>query len=326
MEPQRRELLRLMAAGAALPALSNIASAQTWPSRPVRIVVPVPPGGPNDFMGRLAAQILSEALGQQFIVENRPGAGSTLAAKAVAAAEPDGYTLLVVSPGSMAIGPMLYPAAAYDPATAFAPVGYIANTPFVMISRPQASYKTLPELIAYAKANPGKLNFGVPNGVPPHMIAAWFRVQTGTDIVIVPYAGAAMAMTDLMGGHVDLGFETTSVTLPHVREGTVRALGVTTANRLPEIPDVPTMIESGVPDFIAVTWYGLVAPAGTPKPIIDRLSAGLVAGLKSPQMRERFKQLGAIANPGTPEDFASFLAKEIPKWVAMAKLSGVKPE
>jgi tripartite-type tricarboxylate transporter receptor subunit TctC len=195
-----------------------------------------------------------------------------------------------------------------------------------MITRPQAAQRTLPELIAYAKANPGKLNFGIPNGAPPHMLAAWFRNVTATDIVIVPYRGASTVLTDMIGGQVDLGFETTSVTFAHVREGKVRALGVATTSRLPELSDVPTMIEGGVPDFIASSWTGIVAPAGTPQPLIMRLNAEINAGIHSPMLQERFKQLGAIANPGTPEDFAAFITKERPKWVNMVKLSGVQPE
>ena len=226
----------------------------------------------------------------------------------------------------MAIGPTLYPNAGYDPATAFAPIGFVSSVPYVMITRPQSEQKTLPELIAFAKANPGKLNFGIPNGAPPHMLAAWFRSQTNTDIVIVPYRGASIAMTDMIGGQIDLGFETTSVTFGHVHEGKVRALGVATTKRLAEIPDVPTMIESGIPDFTASSWTGLVAPAGTPRPIIERLNRELVTGLKSEQLQARFKQLGAISEPGTPEDFAAFMVKEVPKWVTMVKLSGVKPE
>jgi tripartite-type tricarboxylate transporter receptor subunit TctC len=297
-----------------------------YPSRPIKLLVPFPAGGPVDVMGRLVAQHLSTTLGQQVIIENRPGAGATLGGKAAATAEPDGYTLMVGSAATYAIGPTLYPNAGYDPTTAFAPIAFVSSVPYVMITRPQAAQRTLPELIAYAKANPGKLNFGIPNGAPPHMLAAWFRSTTATDIVIVPYRGASSVLTDMIGGQVDLGFETTSVTFEHVREGKVHALGVATAARLPELPDVPTMIEGGVPDFIASSWTGIVAPAGTPRPLIMRLNAEINAGIRSPMMRERFKQLGAIANPGTPEDFAAFIAKERPKWVNMVKLSGVQPE
>jgi tripartite-type tricarboxylate transporter receptor subunit TctC len=188
------------------------------------------------------------------------------------------------------------------------------------------SARTLPDLIAYARANPGKLNVGVPNGAPPHMIAAWFRSATRTDIVIVPYKGASNVITDLMGGQIDLGFETTSVTFGHVHEGKVKALGVATQARLPELPDVPTMIESGLRDFIASSWTGIVTPAGTPKDIIGRLNAEVNSALKSPELQDRFKKLAAEATPGTPEDFAAFIVREVPKWQAMAKLAGVKGE
>jgi len=296
-----------------------------YPSRPIKLLVPFPAGGPVDVMGRLVAQHLSTTLGQQMIVENRPGAGSTIAGKAITVAEPDGYTLLVGSAATYAIGPTLYPNAGYDPNT-FTPIAFVSSVPYVMITRPQATQRTVPELIAYAKANPGKLNFGIPNGAPPHMLAAWFRNLTATNIVIVPYRGASLVLTDMIGGQVDLGFETTSVTFTHVREGKVRALGVATTSRLPELPDVPTMIEGGVPDFVASSWTGIVAPPGTPRAIVDKLNAEINVGLKTPLMQERFKQLGAIANPGTPEDFAAFIAKEQPKWVNMVKLSGVQPE
>src|SRR5882672_8201567 len=260
---------------------------ERYPSRPIKLLVPFPAGGPVDVMGRLVAQHLSTTLGQQMIVENRPGAGSTIAGKAITMAEPDGYTLLVGSAATYAIGPTLYPNAGYDPNT---------------------------------------LNFGIPNGAPPHMLAAWFRNLTATDIVIVPYRGASLVLTDMIGGQVDLGFETTSVTFAHVREGKVRALGVATTSRLPELPEVPTMIEGGVPDFVASSWTGIVAPPGTPRAIVNKLNAEINAGLKTALMQDRFKQLGAIASPGTPEDFATFIAKEQPKWVNMVKLSGVQPE
>ena len=298
---------------------------EKYPTRPIRLLVPFPAGGPVDVMGRLIAQRLSSTIGQQVILENRPGAGSTLAARAAAGADPDGYTLLVASAASLAIGPALYNNIGYDPATSFAPIAMVSSVPYVMIAGPSVSARTLPDLIAYARANPGKLNVGVPNGAPPHMIAAWFRSATRTDIVIVPYKGANV-ITDLMGGQIDLGFETTSVTFGHVHEGKVKALGVATQARLPELPEVPTMIESGLPDFIASSWTGIVTPAGTPKDIIGRLNAEVNAALKSPELQDRFKKLAAEANPGTPEDFAAFIVREVPKWQAMAKLAGVKGE
>ena len=283
---------------------------EEYPTRPIRLLVPFPAGGPVDVMGRLIAQRLSSTIGQQVILENRPGAGSSLAASAA----------------SLAIGPALYNNIGYDPATSFAPIAMVSSVPYVMIAGPSVSARTLPDLIAYARANPGKLNVGVPNGAPPHMIAAWFRSATRTDIVIVPYKGASNVITDLMGGQIDLGFETTSVTFGHVHEGKVKALGVATQARLPELPDVPTMIESGLPDFIASSWTGIVTPAGTPKDIIGRLNAEVNSALKSPELQDRFKKLAAEASPGTPEDFAAFIVREVPKWQAMAKLAGVKGE
>ena len=312
---------------AVLIGLGTCAQAQEkYPTRPIRLLVPFPAGGPVDVMGRLIGQKLSSTLGQQVIIENRPGAGSTLAARAAASADADGYTLLVASAASLAIGPALYNNIGYDPATSFAPIALVSSVPYVMIAGPNVAAKTLPDLVAYAKANPGKLNIGVPNGAPPHMIAAWFRSATATDVVIVPYKGASNVITDLMGGQIDLGFETTSVTFGHVHEGKVKALGVATRSRLPELPDVPTMIESGLPDFVASSWTGIVAPAATPKDIIGKLNAEVNAGLKSPEMRDRFKKLAAEASPGTPEDFAAFIVREVPKWQAMAKLAGVKAE
>ncbi len=307
-----------------LIGLGTTAHAQErYPSRPIKLLVPFPAGGPVDVMGRLIGQRLSSALGQQVIIENRPGAGSTLAARAAATADPDGYTLLVASAASLAIGPALYSNIGYDPATSFAPVALVSSVPYVMIAGPKVAAKHVPELVAYAKANPGKLNIGVPNGAPPHMIAAWFRSVTRTDIVIVPYKGASNVITDLMGGQIDLGFETTSVTFGHVHEGKVKALGVATQSRLPELPDVPTMIESGLPDFIASSWTGIMAPAATPKDIIGRLNADVNAALTSPEMQDRFSKLAAEARPGTPEDFAAFIVREVPKWQAMAKLAGI---
>jgi tripartite-type tricarboxylate transporter receptor subunit TctC len=323
---RRRQFLFGPAAMGLSAVLAVGARAQSYPTRPIKLIVPFPAGGPVDVMGRLVAQQLSSRLGQQVIIDNHPGAGSTLAGRMAANAEPDGYTLLVGSAGTLAIGPALYRNIGYNPEKSFAPIAMVSSVPYVLIAGPKVPAATLPQLIAYAKANPGKLNFGVPNGAAPHMLAAWLRDLTGTDIVIVPYKGAATVITDLIGGQIELAFETTSVLFEHLRAGTVRGLGVTTSARLPDIPDVPTMIESGVPDFVAGSWTGLLAPAGTPKEIIARLNAGINAGLSSPEMRARFKQLAAQARPGTPEDFAAFISKEAPRWAAMAKLSGVEPD
>jgi tripartite-type tricarboxylate transporter receptor subunit TctC len=307
-------------------AAQTSAHAQAFPNHTIRLIVPYPAGGPADVMGRLIAQALSSGLGQQVIVDNRAGGGSTLGARDVARAEPDGYTLLVSSAATLAIGPTLYRNVGYDPNTSFAPVASFSSTPYVMVTGPRTTARTVKDVIADAKAHPGKLNVGVPNGAPPHMIAAWFKNATATDIVIVPYKGAATVITDLIGGQIDLGFETTSVTLAHLREGSLRPLGVTTRERIADLPGVPTMIESGVPDFLAASWIGVVAPAGTPADVVGRLNAAINAGLGSPEMQARLKALAAEAQPGTPQAYAAFIAAEVPKWTAMAKLSNLKPE
>jgi tripartite-type tricarboxylate transporter receptor subunit TctC len=320
----RRSFLLAAAATAALPVGARAQSAAPYPSRPIRLIAPFPAGGPVDVMARLIAQSL--VLGQQVVVENRPGAGSTLAARAVASADPDGYTLLLASAASLAIGPSLYGNIGYDPATSFAPVAFVSSVPYVMIAGPAMRAQSVAEVVAYARASPGKLNIGVPNGAPPHMIAAWFRSITATDIAIVPYKGASNVITDLLGGQIELGFETTSVTFGHVHEGKVRPLGVATPTRLPELPQVPTMVESGLSDFVVSSWAGIMVPAGTPRSIVMTLNAAVNAALASAELKDRFKKLAAQASPGTPEDFAAFIEREVPKWRGMVRLAGLKGE
>ena len=318
--PSRRGML----AGAfavlctAYPALAQDA----FPNRPVRLIVPYTPGGPSDVMGRFIAQSMSGTFGQQVYVENRPGAGSTLGGKLVAGAEPDGYTLLVATAATLAIGPALFPDAGLDPKV-FVPIGLFATVPFLMIAGPKAPPGGVTDVIAYAKAHPGKLTIGVPNGAPPHMLAVWFKSLTATDIVIVPYNGAAGDMTDLIAGQIDLAIETGSVVLPHLSDGSMRVLATATAERLPETPNIPTMIESGVPGYVATSWTGLAAPPGTPQTIVAKLNAALNAGLATPELQAKLRNLGAKGQPGTPAAFADFVATEAPKWTAMVKLTGV---
>jgi len=318
----RRHLLALgMGALATCPA----AAQSDFPSRPIRLIVPYPPGGPTDVMARLVSQFLSESLGQQIFVDNRPGAGSTLGGKMAATADPDGGTLLLGTPATLAIGPALYKSIEYNP-NSFVPVAMLATFPFVMIAGPKAPVTNIAEVLAYAKANPGKLSLGTPNGAPPHMLAVWFKNLTATDILLVPYKGAAGGVTDLIGGQIDLGIEPLSVVRAHLGDGSVRALATTTAERLPEIPDVPTMIESGIAGFVASSWSGILAPPGTPRPIVDKLNSAVNAILGSAEMRGKLKSLGAQGKPGTPENFTAFIAADLPKWTAMAKLSGVSAE
>ena len=310
---------------AAFLAVGAPAQAQSYPSRPIKLVVAVLPGGPMDVMGRLVAQHLSATFGQVF-VENRAGAGTTLGAKAVASAEPDGYTLLLGNAATLAIGPTLYKSAGYDPLTSFAPVAFVSSVPYVMIVSPDLPTRTAQGLVAYAKAHPGKVSFGVANAAPNHMLAAWFKARTGTDVVIVPCKGASAVLTDMLGGRIQAGFETTSVLFDHLEANKIRPLAVATLARLPALPNVPTMAESGFPDFVASSWTSVMAPAGTPKEIVGKLNAAINTGLASPAMQARFKQLAAEARPGTPEELATFIAGEIPKWQDMARLAGVTGE
>lgn len=322
----RRRLFIAAAVTAAFTAVAvGSAPAQNYPARPIRLVAPFPAGGPVDVMARLIAQHLSATVGQ-VVVENRPGAGSTLGAKSVATADPDGYTLLLGSSASLAIGPALYPSAGYDPIKSFVPIALVSNVPYVMVAAVNAPFTTVPALLAHARANPGRLNLGVPNGAPPHMLALQFRHLTAADITVVPYKGAATVITDLIGGQIHGGFETTSVMLSHLHEGKVRGLAVVTEKRLPQLPELPTMIESGVPDLTGSSWTGIMAPAGTPPEIVARLRAAILDGLKSNDMKDKFARLGAEARFWTQDEFARFIADESQRLGALVRLTGAKAE
>src|SRR5262249_2985138 len=270
------------------------------------LIAPFPAGGPIDVMARLIAQQLSTRIGQ-VIVENRPGAGATLGAKSVATADPDGYTLLLGSSGSLAIGPALYPSAGYDPVRGFVPIALVSDVPYVMVSAVQARFRSLAELLAGARANPGKLNFGVPNGAMPHMLALMFRQLTGADITVVPYKGAATVITDLIGGQIDLGFETTSVMLSHLHEGKVGGPAVIGEPRLPQLPDLPAMAESGVPDLVGSSWTGILAPAGTPSDIVARLRVAVIDSVTSRDLSDKFAALGARSRILSQAEFSDFI-------------------
>lgn len=316
----------LFVVATAVLASAQIAAAEdTYPNRPIRLIVPFPPGGPTDVMGRLIGQALSNELGQQVYVDNRPGAGSTLAGKIAANAEPDGYTLLLGSAATLAIGPTLYRDAEYDPKR-FVPVAMVAEVPYVMVASPKAPVASIAELITYARAHPGKLNFGVPNGAPPHMLAAWFKSLTDINVVLVTYRGGANVLADLLGGQIDLAVETCSILLPQLHDGKLRPLGSLSPRRLDVLPDVPTMAENGVGSFMASSWTGIVAPPGTSKAIVDKLNRATNAALALPVTQAKLKPLEAQAMFGSPSDYADFLVSELPKWIAMAKLSGATAE
>jgi len=309
--------------------ISSAALAQApYPSRPIRMIVPFPPGGPVDVMARFVVQrlgpgLLGPGLGQ-IIIDNRPGAGGTLGSKVAAQAEPDGYTLLFGSSTTLAAGPSLYRNLGYDPVKSFVPVGMISSVPFVLAVAPHVPAKTLAELVALAKAKPGKLNFGAPTGTLPHLTGEMFKIRAGIDIVHIPYKGAATAITDVLSGEMDIAFEPISVMVGHVREGTVRPLAVTGETRSPELPEVPTMIESGYPGFVSLSWTGIVAPAGTAPDIVARLNGAILDAFRAKDAQDGLARLGAEPKFGTPESFGAMIAAEIPKWAETVRAAGVR--
>jgi len=303
--------------------LVRSARAETYPDRIIKLIVPFTPGGPVDVMARLVAQYLAAKLGQAVVVDNRPGAGGTIASRLVAAAEPDGYTLLFASAGSLAISPSLYKNLGYDPVDGFAPVAMVANHPLAMVAHPSVPVHSVKELIAYAQANPGKLNYASVPGTPPHLMGELFRSLTGIDIVFVPYKGAAPALTDLIAGRTQMTMLSTTVIVPPILAGKLRPLAVTSTTRFPELPDVPTMTESGFAGFPQGSWTAVVAPAGTPPPVVAKLNATINEGLRAPELRDALTRLGAEIKIDTPGELGALLADETRKWGAVIKSAGV---
>ena len=324
MKLLRRQFLHLAAGAGALPAVSRIAWALDYPTRPVHIVVGFPPGGSTDTIARIIGQWLSQRLGQPFIIENRPGAGSNIGAEAVVRAPADGYTLLLVF-SSNAINATLYDKLSFNFIRDIAPVSPIVRLPNVMVVNPSLPVKTVPEFIAYAKANPGKLNMASGgNGTPAHVAVELFKMMTGVDIVHVPYRGASPAMTDLLGGQVQLMFPTVSGSIGYIRAGKLRALAVTTASRWEGLPDLPTIGEY-VPGYEASSWYGVGAPKNTPAEIIDKLNKEINAGLADPKTKARLMYLGGTELVGSAADFGKLIAEETEKWAKVIKFAGIKP-
>jgi tripartite-type tricarboxylate transporter receptor subunit TctC len=317
--------LHLAAGAAALPAVSRVARAQAFPTRPVRIVVGLAPGGTNDIVARLMGQWLSERLGQPFVIDNRPGAASNIATEAVARAAADGYTLLLSSVNN-AISATLYERLNFNFIRDITAVAGILRTPNVMVVNPSVPAKSVPEFIAYAKANPGKLNMASPgNGTSLHVVGELFKMMTGVNMVHVPYRGGAPALTDLLGGQVQVYFTGTVSSIEYIKTGRLRALAVTTATRSEALPDVPTVSEF-VPGYEASGWFGVGAPKSTPTEIIDKLNNEVNAALADPKMKARLADVGGSALSGSPADFGKLIADETEKWAKVIKFAGIKAD
>ena len=310
---------------AALLAFASSAHAQSWPAKPLRLIVPFPPGGSADILARAVGQKLAEGLGQPVVIDNRPGAGTAIGAEATAKAPPDGYTVMIGTVSSHAINPALNPGLKYDPVKDFAPISLVASIPFALLAHPSLAARSVPELVALAKAKPDALNFSsAGNGTSNHLAGELFKRMTGTSIVHVPYKGSAPALTDLVAGQVQLMFDLVLTAAPHVRSGAARALAVTGRERSAVLPGVPTVAESGVPGYEVSAWFGLFAPAGTPASVVSALAAETAKALRQPDLRERLAAQGADPITNTPEQFAAFVKEELAKWSGVVKASGMK--
>jgi tripartite-type tricarboxylate transporter receptor subunit TctC len=299
--------------------------AQTFPERAIKLVVPVPPGGSTDALARLVTLRMQTILGQPVIVENQPGGGGLIAARAVAAASPDGYTLLIGGVGTLAILPTLK-MPNFNATAAFAPVGTISTETMVLVVNPKVPADTLDAFLRYARANGGRLNYGSAPGIAPHFVSEWFKLKSGADIVHIPYKGAGPVITDLLAGQIDMAFNTKSALLQLVKQGKLRALAVTSAARWPELPDAPTLTEAGIFPAPLEVWLGLVGPAGLPPAIVARLNSAINAALQSPELRANFANLGIEPRGGAPEDLAKLLSEDAPRWFEIIRLTGIKLE
>ncbi len=323
----KRRALVLASAALGLDSLIPLAAqAQApYPNRTITIIVPFPAGGTTDILARVVGQYVGKDLGQTVVVDNRAGAGGNIGSLFVARAPADGYTLVMGTVGTHAINQSLYAKMPYDNIKDFAPITRVAMVPNLLVVNPAQPYNSVKELIAYAKANPGKINFASSgNGTSIHLSAELFKQMAGVDMQHVPYRGSAPALTDLMGGQTQVMFDNMPSSIPFVREGKLRALAVTTAKRSPALPDVPTIAEAGVPGFDATSWFGLLAPAGTPAPVIARLNASILKALADPEVKKKLVEQGAEPSGETPEQFAAFIKTETVKWGDVVKRSGAK--
>lgn len=320
-------VLALLGAAALVLLCVPLAAAQGYPSKPVRMIVPYPPGGPNDIFGRLLAQKLSEAFGQQVIVDNRSGASGIIGAELGARAAADGYTLLLGGAALLAMNPALLARLPYDPLKDFAPVSLIASTPFLLVTHPSLPVKTVQDLIGLARARPGQLNFASAGaGGPPRLAAELFKSMTGVDMVHVPYNGGGPAMTATLAGEVQLYFPSIAPALPLVRERRLKGIAVTSAKRTAAVPELPTIAESGVPGYEIGNWFAIVVPAATPGPVVARLNAEVVKAIHAAEMKKRFIELGADPIGSAPEDLAAYTRSEMVKWAKVIRAAGIRPE
>lgn len=317
-----------LAATASLATLPLAAQTADWPQKPLTLIVPFTPGGSTDILARLLSQKLGDAIGKSVIVENRPGAGGSIGAEMVARAPADGHTLLMGHIGTLAVNPSLYPKLGYDPLKSFRPVSQIAAVHNLLVVHPSVPATTVKELIAHAKANPGKLTYGTGgNGSAAHIATVALADAAGIDLVHVPYKGTAPAVTDLLAGRISMAFTGAPVLLPHVQAGKLRVLGISGTKRLSTLPDVPTVAEAGgLPGFEASQWYGIVVPAGTPEPVVARLNAEIVKGMGAPENVERLAKEGADVAVNSPDAFATYIGAEIKRWGALIAKAGIKPE
>ncbi|MPZ58752.1 MAG: tripartite tricarboxylate transporter substrate binding protein [Rhizobiales bacterium] len=313
----------LIAVGVSLSAIAP-AAAQAYPTKPIKMIVPFPPGGPIDSIGRLIGQHMTASLGQNVIIEHRPGAGGTLGANAVANAPADGYTLLMGSTTTLSISPHLYKNIGYDPVKGLVPIATVSTGAMVLVVSPSVPISNVKELIAYAKTNPGKLNFGAGTASPPHLAGELFKSMTGTTVVYVPYRGAAPAVTDLLGGQIQFMIDAIGTLNPHIAAGKLKALAVTSAARNPALPNVPTMTEAGVPGYTLDFWTGVATAAGTPPDVIAKLNAAINGGLKSADVQAAMAKFVIRPNILSPQEAAKFMAGEGEKWGAIVKQAGVK--
>jgi len=323
---RRRWLVVAFVALAGLwPALAVDARAQDYPVRPIRLVVPYPPGSGTDIVARLLAQRMSDDLRQQVFVENRPGAGATTGVTSVAKAEPDGYTILMADLGPLAMAPSIYRHLAYDPVKDLAPITQVAVLPFLLVVHPSVPARSVSELVALAKAKPGELNYAsVGNGTAVHLATELFRQRAGIDVVHVPYKGSAPALTDLVAGRMSMMFVNVLSARSFVESGQLRALAIGTAQRSAVMPDVPTVAETGMPGFHAVVWFGLLAPAATPQPIIDRLNGVVVKHLATSDFKQKLAEQAAEAVPSTSQEFSALIKAEIQTWAPVIRAAGVQ--